>query len=54
MVFMMAVSATVKAPCHGICPLERLADFVAVIRYFIVGTVVEMTTAGGVKMKIKL
>ena len=52
-VFMKAVSTTVKAPCHGTCPRERLADFLAVIRYFRVGTVVKMTTKGGANMKIK-
>ena len=49
----MAVSATVKDPCHGTLPRESLADFLAVIRYFRVGTVVKMTTKGGVKMKMK-
>ena len=53
MVFMTAVRATVKAPCNGICPWKRLADFLAVIRYFIVGTVVEMTITGGANTKIR-
>ena len=40
MQYTMAVRAVVKAPCHGLVPLTRLADFFAAARYCKVGIVV--------------
>ena len=54
MVLINAVSATVKAPCHGTRPWERLADFLAAIRYLKVGIVVKMTTVFGAKKVVKV